>query len=154
MILLSLALMAQPVPPGEQAVDPYVVSDANAGSKAMGNDHVFRAFNGRQGVNRIVARMIELSVADPRISEIFKASDLVRLRRTLGEQFCFILGGGCFYTGRSMKNAHKDMGLQTADMNALVDHLQTSMEIERVPFWAQNRLLARLAPMKRDVVER
>jgi hemoglobin len=154
MILLSLVLMAQPVPPGEQAVDPYAVNNANAGAKAMGNDYVFRAFDGRQGVDRIVARMIDFSITDPRISEIFKASDLVRLRRTLGEQFCFILGGGCTYTGRSMKTAHKDMGLQTADLNALVEHLQTAMEIERVPFWAQNRLLARLAPMKRDVVER
>ena len=33
-------------------------------------------------------------------------------------------------------------------------NLQTAMDGERVPFAAQNRLLAKLAPMQRAVVER
>jgi hemoglobin len=39
-------------------------------------------------------------------------------------------------------------------MNILVEHLQHAMDREGVPFAAQNRFLAKLAPMKRDVVER
>lgn len=78
----------------------------------------------------------------------------MRLERTLNEQFCYILGGGCDYTGRDMKTAHKDMGLQASDMNILVEHLQDAMDREGVPFVLQNRFLAKLAPMKRDVVER
>ena len=65
-----------------------------------------------------------------------------------------MLGGGCDYTGRDMKSSHKDLGLQTRDMNILVEHLREAMEEERVPNAAQNRLLSRLAPMKRDVVVR
>ncbi len=79
---------------------------------------------------------------------------MVRLRRTLNEQFCYILGGGCSYTGRDMTAAHKDMGIQQADMAALVENLQAAMRQEHVPFAAQNRLLAKLAPMHRDVVTR
>ncbi len=53
-----------------------------------------------------------------------------------------------------MKTSHKDMGLQDADFNALVENLQKAMDQEGVPFRAQNRLLAKLAPMQRSVVTR
>ena len=38
------------------------------------------------------------------------------------------------------------------DFNALVEVLQQSMEARGIPFGAQNRLLARLAPMHREIV--
>jgi hemoglobin len=156
MILAGLFLMIQPphAMPGEEPVDPYTVSDSNAGAKPYRDDRLFRAFNGRAGIERVVRGMLDRSAADPRTAEIFKATDMVRLRRTLGEQFCYLLGGGCTYSGRDMKAAHKDLGLQAADMNALVEHLQHAMDAERIPFSDQNKLLAKLAPMKKDVVER
>ncbi len=153
MLLVALALIAQ-IPAGEEPVDPYPQSNANAGATPVAGDGLWQAFGGEGGVARIVDRLVTLNVADPRISDIFKGQDLVRLRRTLKEQFCYILNGGCTYTGRDMKSAHKDMGLQTADMGALVENLQAAMRAEHVPFAAQNRLLAKLAPMKRDIVER
>jgi hemoglobin len=157
MLAAMLLLLAQPglaVPPGEEPVDPYPVSDANAGGIPMRDARLFGIFGGRAGIDRIVADLIRRSEADPRIADIFKAHDMVRLRRTLGEQLCYLLGGGCAYTGRTMKQSHTDLGIQTADMNALVENLQAAMRAEGVPFWAQNRLLAKLAPMRRDVVER
>lgn len=154
MIPLLLLMLAQPVHPGEEPVEPYVVTDTNAGATPIAGNAVWQAFGGAEGTRRIVDDTVRLSTEDPRIADIFKARDLVRLRRTLFEQFCYILGGGCAYSGRDMKAAHKDLGLQVADLNALVEHLQTAMSRQRVPFGAQNRLLARLAPMKSDVIER
>ena len=93
------------------------------------------------------------ATTDPRISDMFRGHDIVGLRRTLKEQVCYLLGGSCTYTGRSMRAAHQDMGVQTRDFNILVEHLRFAMDQERVPFGAQNRLLARLAPMRCDVVQ-
>jgi hemoglobin len=143
-----------PTHPDEEAVDAYVQSNANAAATPFAGDEMWRAFHGRAGVDRIVDDLVDRSVADPRISEVFEAHDLVRLRRTLKEQFCYILGGGCDYTGRDMTAAHKDLGLQNTDFNALVEHLQAAMDREKVPFRAQNRFLAKLAPMQRQAVER
>jgi hemoglobin len=140
--------------PGEEKVDAYTVSNANAGAAPITDPKVLDAFNGKDGLRRVVETMVTVSHDDPRISEIFKKTDLVRLKRTLFEQFCYVLGGGCDYTGRDMKTAHKDMGLQASDMNALVENLQLAMHKEGVPFQAQNKLLARLAPQKRDMMER
>ena len=152
--LACLALLAAFADPPEEPVDPYVQSDANAGARPLPNDVAFKAFHGREGIDRVVADLVAFSHADPRTADIFRSADDARLKRTLAEQFCYILGGGCAYTGRDMRSVHKDMGLQAADMGALVDNLQRAMSKERVPFWAQNRLLAKLAPMKRVVVVR
>ena len=139
---------------GEIPLDPYPQSDANAGATPFAGKAMVRAFGGKDGIRRITDRTIDLSVADPRIKQIFAEHDLVRLRRTLFEQVCFILGGGCSYSGRDMKATHKGLGTTRADLNALVENLQRAMREGHVPFAAQNRLLAKLAPMDRTVTER
>ena len=138
----------------EKPVDPYTVSDANAGTTPIKGDAVYKAFHGQAGVQRIASDLVDRVVKDPRISDIFKAADLERLKRTLAEQFGYILGGPVAYTGRDMKSVHKDQGLQMSNFTALVENLQMAMDKEGVPFWAQNRLLAKLAPMERVVVVR
>lgn len=139
---------------GELPVDPYEQSNANAGAAPYDSAGLVRDFGGREGIARIAARTVELSEADPRIADIFAANDMVRLKRTLSEQFCFLLGAGCDYSGRDMKTAHAEMGVTKTDLNALVENLQAAMREANVPFAAQNRLLAKLAPMSRAVVER
>ncbi|HPA38120.1 MAG TPA: group 1 truncated hemoglobin [Phenylobacterium sp.] len=151
LVLAGVASLAQAA---EKPVDPYVVSNANAGATPVEGEQLLAAFHGQAGIARVVDRMVDLSIADPRIAEIFRATDLERLRRTLKEQVGYLLGAGVDYTGRDMKTAHKDQGINTAEFNALVENLQKAMDEEKVPFRAQNQLLAKLAPMKRDVVVR
>jgi hemoglobin len=139
---------------GELPVDPYVQDNANAGGDPFAGPGMAEAFGGQDGIRRIADRMVELSEQDPRIAEIFVAHDMVRLKRTLFEQFCYLLNAGCDYSGRDMKTAHASMGVRMSDMNALVENLQQAMREQQVPFAAQNRLLARLAPMSKDVIER
>lgn len=159
LLLLSPALQDMPAPqpyamPGEDPVDPYKVDPHNAGASPFQGDGMARAFHGQAGIGRIVDRFVDSNFADPRIGEIFMNQDKVRLKRVIFEQFCFILNAGCTYTGRDMRSAHKNMGVQQGDMNRLVENLQAAMHAERVAFAAQNRFLAKLAPMRRDVVER
>ncbi len=138
----------------EFPVDPYPQSNANAGAGPYNSARLVEAFGGREGIRRIAERTVELSEADPRIAAIFESHDMVRLKRTLSEQFCYLLGAGCDYTGRDMRTIHAEMGVTKADMNALVENLQAAMRETGVPFAAQNRLLAKLAPMSRQVVTR
>ncbi|MFN7178747.1 group I truncated hemoglobin [Hyphomonas sp.] len=153
-LLVPVSLVFAEPPPGELPVDPYEMSNTNAGAEPFEGEALFAAFNGEAGISRIVDDLVERSVADPRIGEILAASDLVRLRRTLKEQFCYILNGPCDYTGRDMASSHKDHGITNREFNALVENLQHAMNKEGVPFRAQNKLLAKLAPMQRDVVTR
>lgn len=140
--------------PGEETVEPYKVSPDNAGTTPFAGDAMARAFGGQDGIRRIVDRFVASNFADQRVGEIFMNQDKARLKRTLFEHFCFILNAGCIYTGRDMKSAHKDMGVQQADMNRVVENLQAAMRAQGVAFAAQNRFLAKLAPMRRDIVGR
>ncbi len=139
---------------GELPVDPYVEDNANAGANPYRSTRLAAAFGGREGIQRIADRAIDLSATDPRIAEIFISHDIVRIKRTLGEQFCYLLNAGCDYSGRDMQSSHSGLGIRRQDLNALVENLQVAMQEAEVPFAAQNKLLARLAPMSGDVIER
>lgn len=151
---VALASPAFAQTPSPEEIAPYEVSDANAGAAPTSNAQLLAAFHGRAGVDRIVDRALDLALADARIGPIFKPFDMVRLRSMLKEQFCYLLGGGCAYTGRDMKASHKDMGLQTRDLNVMIECFRQAMREEGVSNRAQNKLLAILAPMRRDVVTR
>ena len=155
LLLLQAAAPAMPhAMPGEDAVDPYAVDERNVGATPFTGNDMARAFHGQVGIRRVVDRFVAINFADPVIGEIFANHDRVRLKRTLFEQFCAILNAGCAYTGRDMASAHKDMGIQKADMNRLVETLQQAMTAEGIAFRAQNRFLAKLAPMRRDVLQK
>ncbi|MCB1454335.1 MAG: group 1 truncated hemoglobin [Rhizobiaceae bacterium] len=139
---------------GEYPVDPYEQSNANAGAKPFNQPALAGSFGGKDGIRRIAERTVELSEADPRIKDIFVSHDMVRLKRTLFEQFCYILAAGCDYSGRDMAAAHKEMGLRKSDLNALVENLQRAMRENDVPFAAQNRFLSKLAPMSGQVLQK
>ncbi len=141
--------------PGEEEIaTAYTQSPANAGAPQFEGDRMWKAFHEQAGVDRVVDGLVDRSLADPRIGDIFKSHDMVRLRRTLKEQFCYILNGGCTYSGRDMKAVHKDMCLQNTDFNVLVEDLQLAMDQEKIGFRDQNRFLAKLAPIQRPAVER
>ena len=150
--LLASAAAAQ-VPPGEQPVKPYVQSDANASAEPFKGDRMFKALHGLPGIDRIVTQVIEENHSDPRTADIFRAEDSVRLHRTLMELLCYLTGGPCHYSGMSMKQAHEHMGLQAKDFDAVVEHMERAMDKEGVPFRDQAKLLGKLAPIKRIVVD-
>ncbi|WP_291179947.1 group 1 truncated hemoglobin [Erythrobacter sp.] len=139
---------------GEIPVEPYEQSNANAGATPFAGEAMAAHFGGREGIRRIADRFTDLSFSDPRVAGIFAGHDEVRFRRTIFEQFCYILNAGCDYTGRDMRSSHSGLGSRKADLNAIVENLQQAMREEDVPFAAQNRFLAKLAPMSRDIVER
>ncbi len=153
LLAAAALLIAAPAFAEEQPVKPYVQSDANAGTKPIAGDAVFKALHGQEGIGRIVDDLIASLRTDPVTADIFKASDFERLRRTLIEDFCYVSGGPCHYTGMDMKTAHQHMGLQDIHFNALVQHLEDAMNKEGVPFRDQARLLAKFAPMRTPVVD-
>jgi hemoglobin len=113
---------------------------------------LYQQFGGHDGVTRIVDDLFVNVDADTRLTGIFDPAKRVHTKAMLVEQFCQILGGGYTYSGKSMAEAHKDLGIQAADFNALVEDLQKAMDTNKVPFSAQNKLLAALAPQHRDIV--
>ncbi len=122
--------------------------------QAIKDDSLYRQLGGEPGITRIVEGMLLRIARDPRIVEHFQAVDIQRVRDKLIERFCVEAGGPCTYTGDSMEESHKGLALTPSDFNALVEDLQAAMSDEGVSMPAQNRLLARLAPMRGQVIDR
>jgi len=117
-------------------------------------DQLYRDLGELAGITAIVEGMLVMMSENPRIAHHFAETDIVNLRDKLVEQFCVEAGGPCVYTGTTMDVAHAGLDISESDFNALVEDLQRSMEVQKVPISAQNRLLARLAPMQRDILHR
>ncbi|HKR07749.1 MAG TPA: group 1 truncated hemoglobin, partial [Gemmatimonadaceae bacterium] len=66
---------------------------------------------------------------------------------------CGATGGPCTYTGRSMKEAHRNMKVTNGEFDALVEDLTTALNDYKVPDREKNELLGILATMKPDIVE-
>lgn len=151
---IAVLAIASPAVSAAEVVAADAGPDANVGATPERDDRLFQAFGGKPGIDRIVTRFIDRNVADPRVADIFRSIDKAHSARLIAEQICHILRGGCVYSGKSMASAHRDMGLQTRDFNAVVENLQWAMRREGVSFANQNRLLAKLSPMRRHIVER
>ena len=116
------------------------------------DDSLYTALGGSAGIQRVVADLVPALQADARIRASFDGVDMARLAAKLEEQFCEVSGGPCKYSGKDMKTIHEDLAVNRAQFNALVEDLQGAMAKNDVPSRTQNRLLALLAPMHRDVV--
>jgi len=117
------------------------------------NEPALAAFGGFEGLSRITNDFVGRVQKNPRIGSFFKDADTERLQAMLADQFCDVLGGGCKYSGKSMRKIHEGLKITTADFNALAEELQNSLDAAAVPVSQQNRLIAALAPMHRDVVQ-
>ena len=116
------------------------------------DDALYQALGKEAGISRIVDGLLTLSLKDDRIKESFKDTDMRRLALLLKEQFCVLSHGPCTYTGDEMKIVHENLGIRSAQFNALAEDLQIVMENLHISSHIQNQLIAKLAPMKKDIV--
>lgn len=116
------------------------------------DDATFHGLGGKPGIKNIVATLVPLVLADPRIKDSFTDIDMKNLALRLEEQFCELSGGPCRYQGKDMTEIHDGLNITVAQFNALAEDLQLAMERNGVAPRFQNKLLARLAPMQRTIV--
>jgi hemoglobin len=151
-VLLLLVACCAPVAAQQSPATPAGVPDpAPAHPELIAT---FHAFGGEAGLHALMEDFVARLVADPRTHRFFADIDQAAFKQHLAEQFCALLGGGCTYTGRDMVEAHAAFGIDRGAFNALVEDLQQSMSARGIPFRAQNRLLALLAPMHREIINR
>ena len=143
LIALAIAVGAVLAPPAF-AQGTAAMATAPAG--------LYQALGEKPGITRLMDDFVNRVVKDPRIGGHFKDVKPAALKESLTDQICQPSGGPCKYEGADMKSAHADMDINKGHFNALVEVLQSAMDAQGIPFAQQNRLLALLAPMHRDVI--
>ena len=133
-------------------VAAIAIAIACGAQAAPATDPLFDALGGKPGIDALVQDLVPRLAADPAIGTFFKDTNLRELKKQLADQLCAVSGGGCAYEGDDMKHSHAALKIAKADFNRMVEVLQDAMDARAIPFADQNRLLARLAPMHRDVI--
>lgn len=121
---------------------------------AHADESLFARLGGQPAIEQITSDLIDRSAADPVTGRTFQGKvNIKRLKKLLAEQFCEITGGDCHYSGDSMKQVHAGLGISEAEFYGMVEHLREVLDARGVAIADKNALLAKLAPMQRDIVE-
>ena len=109
----------------------------------------------KPAITAVVDAFVANVAGDGRINSFFAGADdkeLARFKGVLVDQICAATGGPCTYTGKSMKEAHKGMGITDAQFDALVEDLVKALDGAGVAEPDKNELLTALGGMRPDIV--
>ena len=123
-----------------------------AQAQTTADDTLYQQLGAQPGLTRLMDDFMARLLADPRMNPFFKDVDHQHVKAELVTQFCEVSGGPCKRKGPDMKTAHAGMDINKNNFNALVEVLQQSMDAQGIAFGTQNKLLAKLAPMHRDII--
>jgi hemoglobin len=144
--LLCAVLAPQPAHAQAAAAAPIVTGPAEAA--------LLQELGGVAGIRAFVGDFVDRMHSDARVGAFFQDVKPAYLKKQISDQFCEMLGGGCVYDGESMQKSHAGLQIARKDFLACVELLQDAMDARGIPFSAQKRLLARLAPTHRDIITR
>jgi hemoglobin len=136
------------------AVAVLSTSVAHAQPGSMAKRSLYERLGGQHAINAVVDDFVGNVARDRRINRFFAKANVPRLKFHLVQQICQATGGPCVYTGGDMKSVHRGMGVSGGHFNALVQDLGRTLNKFKVPAREQKELVAILAPLKKDIVER
>lgn len=124
---------------------------------AQGEKSLYQRVGGYDALALVVDDFIGRLVSDKQFDKFFAGFSVdskKRIRQHILDQFCAATGGPCVYMGRDMKTTHGGLGITEADWNAAVKHLTASIDKFKVPQKEKDELLAFVATLKKDIVEK
>ena len=152
----------KPAPPLGGATATATPAPVNTGG-AVDPNSLYARLGGQAGVEKVVGLfVIEVlgdgkdKKGDPRIKKKFSHPKMnaERLVTNLTAFICANTGGPCKYTGLSMMQSHRNMGVTQGEFNALVEDLNAALKAAKVGDKERIELLNALAPLAAQIVER
>jgi hemoglobin len=102
-------------------------------------------------VDDFVARMGKDTITAPFFAGL-TPHEGQRIRQGIIDQLCQASGGPCIYTGPSMKEAHKDLGITPVVWQAEVSEMNAAMDYFHVGREERNEVLAIIRSLEADIV--
>lgn len=121
---------------------------------ASDGNTLFENLGGEQVIRSVIDDLVEDIRNDDELMILFEFTNFEVFSELLYEHLCAVTDGPCEYSGRTMTEVHLGFGITEAEFNRFVDDLQRIMRAHDIPFRTQNQLLARLAPMRGEIIYR
>ena len=98
-----------------------------------------------------LGRMLKDSITAPFFAGLSE-KELDRLRQMVVDQLCQVTGGPCIYVGKSMKEAHKDLGITPEVWNEAMRLFNLTMDDFHMTRDQRNELLAIVRSVEPEIV--
>ena len=137
-----------------------VVAVAAWAQSAPAKKSLYDRIGGEPAIVKVVDEFVAKAAADPKVNftrgGMWNATDaaVATLKTHLVTFFGSAFGGPQKYSGRSMKDAHKGMGIQQAEFDALAADLRAVLESNKVPKPEIDEIMAIAASTAKDIVEK
>jgi len=115
---------------------------------------LFDELGGGALLRATVSEFVDIILEDDRINFAFAEADMNKFKHSLFTHLCVLSSGPCRYEGRDMRTAHEKLDITNSQFNAVAEDLYLAMNRAGVNYRAQNKLMARLAPMQKDIVKK
>jgi len=128
------------------------LSGALLSACASSEPSLYQRLGGTPGIAAVMDDFVDNVRADPAIGKRFVAADIPHTKQMLTELVCQASGGPCKYSGRSMKEIHRGMGIRDDEFNAMVGDMNKTLDKFRLPQRERGEVLSLLASLKGDIV--
>ncbi|MVU78529.1 group 1 truncated hemoglobin [Nocardia sp. ET3-3] len=113
---------------------------------------IYDRIGGTPAITAVVDDFYRRVCADADLAGFFARVDLDRLKARQVEYFSTVLGGPAVYTGASMRQVHRGLGISRRHFDRVVRHLVAALTVAEVPGELVDEIVAALAPLARDIV--
>jgi hemoglobin len=114
---------------------------------------LYDRLGGVDAITAVVRAVVDRELKDDRIDRKFARTNKDRVIKEFVDQICQATGGPCTYTGRSMTEAHHNMGVTNGEFEAFVEDVVAVLDDFKVGKPEQDELLNLLAPLRGEIVE-
>ncbi len=119
----------------------------------MTHTTLYEHIGGQPALQAAVDAFYQRVLADPSLAPYFAQTDLTQLKAHQRAFFTVALSGPGQYTGRAMQTAHAGRGITDAAFDRVAQHLADTLTALGVPAELTDQVLARIAPLRADIVE-
>lgn len=113
---------------------------------------LYQRIGGKEMLYTISSQTLDKVAQDPATKRSFEGIKMATLKQSLTDYLCVKTGGDCVYEGETMKNAHSESNITTAEFELMVQALRDTLDANQIGTREKNELLKILAPTKREVV--
>ncbi|WP_028775478.1 group I truncated hemoglobin [Shimazuella kribbensis] len=118
----------------------------------MSTQSLFEELGGKETIALVVDRFYEKMLTDEELKHFFDFTDMKKQRAHLTAFVSFAIGSQEAYKGKSMKEAHAHLHIQTKHFEKTAGHLVATLQELNVPQEKIDTIISKIAPLHDDIV--
>ncbi|MBA6341652.1 group 1 truncated hemoglobin [Colwellia sp. MB02u-10] len=150
-LLLLMSCLACSSPSGN--IDSHIDSHIDSNSQAQTELTLYEEMGEKPALDNIIDNLINIIGQDDVVFSHFAQSNVTRFKDQLTVFLCHLADGPCQYKGDSMKDIHQGMYINKNEFNHFVELFIEAMDNADISYPIQNKLLARLAPLRKTIIK-